>query len=60
MRPTRVLPLEMRSHVRRPGWLPARLVAVATGAVILALALWTLATDKEYGGWLLRNGRTAH
>jgi hypothetical protein len=27
--------------------------AVATGIVISALALWTLATDKEYGGWWL-------
>jgi hypothetical protein len=42
------------------GHYDARLVAVATGAVILALALWTLATDKEYGGWLLRGDRTAH
>ena len=42
------------------GHYDARMVAVATGAVILALALWTLATDKEYGGWLLRGDRTAH
>lgn len=29
----------------------ARLAAVATGLVIAALAIWTLATDKEYSAW---------
>jgi succinate dehydrogenase/fumarate reductase cytochrome b subunit len=27
-------------------------VAVATGVVIALLALWTLATDKDYSAWL--------
>jgi hypothetical protein len=31
--------------------------AVATGIVVAILALWTLATDKDYGGWL--RGRQA-
>lgn len=31
---------------------PAMSTAVATGAVITALALWTLATDKDYNAWL--------
>ena len=26
--------------------------AILTGIVILALALWVLLTDKEFGGWL--------
>jgi hypothetical protein len=30
--------------------------AVGTGAVIVVLALWTLATDKDYTGWL-RDGK---
>ena len=30
----------------------AMYVAVGTGIVVTALALWTLATDKDYGGWL--------
>jgi hypothetical protein len=30
----------------------ARSVTVATGIVVLALALWTLATDKDYRAWL--------
>jgi hypothetical protein len=29
----------------------AMLAAVATGAVIALLALWTLATDKDYNAW---------
>lgn len=29
----------------------AMLAMVATGFVIAVLALWTLATDEEYGGW---------
>lgn len=29
----------------------ARMTAVVTGIVIAALALWTLATDKEYSAW---------
>ena len=32
--------------------------AVVTGVAIAVLALWTLATDKDYNGWLHR--RTAH
>ncbi|HJW10697.1 MAG TPA: SPW repeat protein [Albitalea sp.] len=32
----------------------AMLTAVATGFVIAVLALWTLATDEEYGGWWRR------
>ena len=30
----------------------AMLVALATGAVVLALVLWVLATDPEYAAWL--------
>lgn len=30
----------------------AMYAAVATGVVILALALWTLLTDKDYSHWL--------
>ena len=30
----------------------ARYAAVATGIVIAALAIWTLATDKDYNGWM--------
>jgi SPW repeat len=30
----------------------AMAVAVATGIVVMGLALWTLATDKDYTGWL--------
>ena len=30
----------------------ARRAAVVTGAVIAVLALWTLATDKDYRAWL--------
>jgi hypothetical protein len=37
----------------------ARTAAVVTGLVILALALWTLATDEDYSAaW--RRDRTAH
>ena len=32
--------------------------AVVTGLVILALAIWVLATDKDYGAW--RADRPAH
>jgi hypothetical protein len=32
----------------------AMLVAAATGAVVLALALWALATDPDYSAWLVR------
>lgn len=32
----------------------AMLTAVITGAVIVALALWTLLTDKDYSGWMHR------
>ena len=35
----------------------ATVTAVATGAVILALALWALATDKDYG---FLSDRAAH
>lgn len=31
--------------------------AVATGLVVLALAMWVLVTDKDYSGWL--RGRIA-
>lgn len=37
----------------------ARLSAVATGVVIAALALWTLATDKDYSAWWRRDEKTA-
>lgn len=30
----------------------AMLAAVATGAVVLVLALWALATDPDYSAWL--------
>lgn len=36
----------------------AMYVALGTGIVVTALALWTLATDKGYGGWL--HDRSAH
>jgi heme/copper-type cytochrome/quinol oxidase subunit 3 len=36
----------------------ARVAAVATGIVVIALALWVLATDKEYTSW--SSDRTAH
>jgi heme/copper-type cytochrome/quinol oxidase subunit 3 len=36
----------------------ATVTAVATGVVILVLALWVLATDKDYTG--LWGDRTAH
>lgn len=39
--------------------LDARNVAVGTGVAILVLALWTLATDKEYSAWWRRD-RTVH
>lgn len=32
--------------------------AVVSGLVVIALALWVLATDKDYGGWL--HGRAMH
>ncbi len=32
----------------------ARNVALCTGIVVLVLALWTLAADKEYSPWLHR------
>jgi heme/copper-type cytochrome/quinol oxidase subunit 3 len=32
--------------------------AVVCGLVVIALALWVLATDKDYGGWL--HGRAMH
>lgn len=37
----------------------AMLGAVLTGVVVMALALWTLATDKDYSGWL-RDRMAAH
>lgn len=37
----------------------ARYAAVATGIVIAALAVWTLATDKDYNGWLRQQQRPA-
>ena len=40
------------------GLADARTVAIATGIVIAVLALWTLATDKDYNAWM--RGRTAH
>lgn len=36
----------------------AMLSAVVSGLVVLALALWTLMTDKEYSSWL--HDRMAH
>lgn len=33
---------------------PARLVAVATGVVVAALALWTVLSDRDYSDWLRR------
>lgn len=36
----------------------AMLAAACTGVVVLALALWTLATDKDYSSWL--RDRMAH
>ncbi|HEY9025738.1 MAG TPA: SPW repeat protein [Burkholderiaceae bacterium] len=33
----------------------ARNTAVGTGIVVALLALWTLATDKEYSAWLHKN-----
>ena len=30
----------------------ARVTAVATGVVVIVLALWVLITDKDYAGWL--------
>ena len=36
----------------------ALLSAVATGIVIVALAIWTLLTDKDYSAWLRK--RAAH
>lgn len=30
----------------------ARVTAVATGVVVIVLALWVLMTDKDYAGWL--------
>lgn len=38
--------------------LNATSVALLTGAPILVLALWTLATDKDYSAWL--RGHLAH
>ena len=32
--------------------------AVASGVVVMVLALWVLATDKDYSGWLGK--MTAH
>ena len=37
---------------------PAQLTAVASGIVIMVLALWTLFTDRDYA--ILRRDRTAH
>lgn len=37
----------------------ATLATAASGAVVLALALWVLATDPQYSDWLLRF-RKAH
>lgn len=34
------------------GLIDARLAAVGSGIVVAALALWTLATDKDYNAWL--------
>ena len=34
----------------------ARNAALIAGIVVLALALWTLATDKDYSPWLHRHG----
>ena len=36
----------------------ANLVAVATGAAVMVLALWTLIADKDYSAWWRRG--TAH
>jgi hypothetical protein len=36
----------------------ARLTAVLTGVAIVALAAWTLVTDKDYSAWW--RGRVAH
>ena len=33
----------------------ARNAAVCTGIVVALLALWTLATDKDYSAWLHKN-----
>lgn len=30
----------------------ARVDALATGAVVMVLALWVLMTDKDYAGWM--------
>lgn len=30
---------------------PAMVNAVASGLVVMVLALWVLGTDKDYGGW---------
>lgn len=38
---------------------PAMASAVCGGLVVLALAIWVLGTDKDYGGWWLRD-RAAH
>ena len=33
----------------------ARNTAVCTGIIVALLALWTLATDKEYSAWMHKN-----
>ena len=33
----------------------ARNTAVSTGIIVALLALWTLATDKEYSAWMHKN-----
>jgi hypothetical protein len=34
--------------------MPAVQVAICTGLAVAVLALWVLATDKDYGGWWSR------
>jgi heme/copper-type cytochrome/quinol oxidase subunit 3 len=36
------------------GTIRARNCAIVTGLVVLALALWTIFTDKEYSAWIRR------
>lgn len=42
------------------GHVDARNAAVVAGVVIAALAIWTLATDKDYNAWWRRDRTTAH
>ncbi len=39
--------------------LPAMRASAVTGVVVAVLALWVLATDKEYSAWMSRD-RAAH